>query len=431
MAVQPALLFGALSALFSAITGYCLSLEGGYAQKTLSYHQYAGIVTTLFAFLLLYLRVNRSILDMERKRRKPVRFYLFLPLVLVLTLTGHWGGSLTHGEEFITALPFTSSENTVDPITKIQLISKPDEAILYQDVIQPILESKCYSCHSSAKQKGDLRLDKPQLILHGGKDGGVIHPGHADSSSLFTRMMLPLEHEDHMPPNEKPQPSSAELDLIRLWINEGAYFDKRIKDLRQADKAIQFVTLLAESIQDKTWLPKENASEPDESALQRLKDQGAIVLSVGQNTNYIHVNFTNTRNLSSKALEALKPLRDHIVSLRFSYCTFQEPDLAFLSDFDKLTWLFLDHTNVKDESFRSVKEFPGLKYLNVVFTEVSGEGVTRNRFPALEQLFVFESKVTKEQVTKIQLDIPAVKVDTGGISLPTLASDTIIYKKKS
>jgi uncharacterized membrane protein len=430
VAVQPALLFGALSALLSVATGFSIAQEGGYENQTLTYHQYAGITTTLFSFLLLYVRRSRSILDLERRMQKPVRFYFFIPLIVLLAVTGHWGGSLTHGEEFITEFSLYAAQPKADPISKIQFIAQPNEAVLYTDVIQPIFESKCYSCHSSAKQKGDLRLDDPKLILQGGKTGRVIHAGVADSSTLFSRTMLPLEDDDHMPPNEKPQPTSTELDLIRLWLNEGASFDAKIKNLRQSNKAIQSINLLIGSIQSKTWIPKEEVSKASDKSLQNLKGLGAIVLPVAENSNYLHINFTNTRSLSPRAMESLADVKDQIVSLRFSYCTFENPDLKFLNNLDNLTWLFLDHTNVSDTSFQSVNEFRNLKYLNVVFTSVSNQPFLETKFPALEQAFVFQSNVTKEGIDNILQKHPSIKIDTGGLTLPKLASDTIIYKKK-
>ena len=48
------------------------------------------------------------------------------------------------------------------------------EVKVYDSVIQPIFQTKCYSCHSSKKQKGGLRLDKYDLIMKGGKDGKII-----------------------------------------------------------------------------------------------------------------------------------------------------------------------------------------------------------------------------------------------------------------
>ena len=318
VAVQPALVVGALSALFSVVTGLCLAEDGGYDNTALTYHQYSGIVTTAFAFALIFLRRQIGILNYERKIGKPIRFLLFLPLMIALVLAGQFGGSLTHGEEFITGFSFSQGQEKVDPIAKIQLITQPGEAVLYQDVIQPILESKCYSCHSATKQKGDLRLDSPELLLKGGKEGKVIESGAADSSSLFARMMLPLEHDDHMPPNEKPQPSSVELDLIRLWINEGARFDIKLKELHNPQNAIQFVSLLSEGIKKDRWLPQGEISPADEDALANLVAAGAVVLPVGENSNYVQVSFSNVRALPQESVRLLKTVKDQQVYLRMS-----------------------------------------------------------------------------------------------------------------
>lgn len=431
IAVQPALMFGALSATLSVVTGLCLAEEGGYDNDTLSLHKYSAIITTVFSFALFFLRRHRGVLYYERRIRKPIRFYLFIPLVVVLIMAGHFGGSLTHGDEFITEFSFFSQEEKVDPITKIQFIAEPGEAVLYADVIQPILESKCYSCHSSAKQKGDLRLDETEHILRGGKDGKVIEPGIADSSSLFARMMLPLEHDDHMPPNEKPQPSSVELDLIRLWINEGAKFNTKVSALREPKKAIEFVTLLSDGIKKDSWMPKDETSAASENALKKLAEAGVIVLPMGATTNYLQANFTNMREVKKQSVELLKPLKDQLVSIRFSYCSFEENDLKFLNDFPNLTWLYLDHTNITDTSFQSIRALEALRYLNLVFTKVSETSIDTTKFPSLEQIYIFQTGIGGENVSKLQQKNPSLKIDTGGITLPRIASDTIIYRKKS
>lgn len=431
VAVQPALVFGAFAALFSLITGFCLAEEGGYNDDALSYHQYAGIITSVFAFALVILRKRTFILNYERRSRKPIRFFMFIPLMIALVIAGHFGGSLTHGEEFITEFSFADTEIKVDPIAKMQFITQPDEAVLYEDVIQPILESKCYSCHSASKQKGDLRLDIPELMLKGGQEGKVIEAGAADSSSLFARMMLPLEHDDHMPPNEKPQPSSVELDLIRLWINEGADFDAKVKSLHERARAVEFVNLLTQVVRKESWLPQDEVSPADENALKKLKDAGALVLPIAANSNYLQVSFSNARSISKESIGLLKPVRDQIVSLRLSYCSLQTNDLKFVEDLDNLTWLYLDHSNVNDSSFHSLTTAPDLKFLNLVFTSVTEQAINRDKFPKLEQLFTFQTNIHSSGARVIQDKMPGLKIDTGGVALPRIASDTIIYRKKS
>ncbi|NIP96201.1 MAG: hypothetical protein GWO24_23320, partial [Akkermansiaceae bacterium] len=63
---------------------------------------------------------------------------------------GHWGGSLTHGEDYLTAylpeaLGGEAKPEPVDPGTK-------EDAAIFGRVIQPVLQKKCVDCHNPAKQ---------------------------------------------------------------------------------------------------------------------------------------------------------------------------------------------------------------------------------------------------------------------------------------
>ena len=119
----------------------------------------------------------------------------------MITVTGHLGGSLTHGSTYLTEGLQSGAEQgaAIKPIPNIQ------EAVVYTDVVQPLLEAKCYSCHGASKQKGKLRLDQQEFILKGGKSGQTMEPGNADESEMIKRMLLPVDNEDHMPPKEKSQ----------------------------------------------------------------------------------------------------------------------------------------------------------------------------------------------------------------------------------
>src|SRR5688572_28924905 len=82
------------------------------------------------------------------------------------------------------------------------------------------------------------------FILKGGKSGAAIVPGKAEESELIKRILLPLSDEDHMAPKEKPQLTANEVSLLKWWVDNGADFKKKFKDLPQtpAIKAV-FVSL--------------------------------------------------------------------------------------------------------------------------------------------------------------------------------------------
>jgi hypothetical protein len=72
-----------------------------------------------------------------------------------------------------------------------------------------VLAKYCVSCHSAEKSKGDLRLDTFEMITKGGEAGAALVAGDAKKSPLVARLLLPADHDDHMPPDGKPQPTAG------------------------------------------------------------------------------------------------------------------------------------------------------------------------------------------------------------------------------
>lgn len=94
----------------------------------------------------------------------------------------------------------------------------------YEREIRPILERRCYSCHSRLQQKGGLRLDAGALIHRGGKEGPVLSAGNAVQSTLLQRL-ISTDDDERMPPEGKPLPAD-QIALIRAWIEGGAVYPK-------------------------------------------------------------------------------------------------------------------------------------------------------------------------------------------------------------
>src|ERR1035441_2414105 len=86
-------------------------------------------------------------------------------------------------------------------------------------LIQPILQRRCVACHGPEKKKADLSLESYKAMLKGGKDGPVLIASKAFDSPMIQRLLLPMNDEDHMPPEGKPQPTLAEIDRKSTRLN--------------------------------------------------------------------------------------------------------------------------------------------------------------------------------------------------------------------
>jgi mono/diheme cytochrome c family protein len=86
--------------------------------------------------------------------------------------------------------------------------------------VRPILAARCYSCHGPALQQNGLRLDSLAAVLKGSANGSVVIPGDSEKSPMVRRI-LGLDRPQ-MPYGGPPLPT-ADVELIRKWIDQGAH----------------------------------------------------------------------------------------------------------------------------------------------------------------------------------------------------------------
>src|SRR5215217_1884075 len=225
--VNALIVAGAISAVISVVLGLLLYQQGDYSGEVLSIHQWTGIGTAfLGAATLLFLYLIRR--KQQTGYIKIYRFSLFLTAIGV-SVAGHFGASLTHGSDFLSAaLPwskdYTPKGNDNFSLASFQndttKLSKQQEAELNTEV-RAILAHNCYKCHGAEKVKGDLRLDGKHMAFKGGENGPVIVSGNAEESELYRRINLPADHKDVMPSKGKKLPEK-DIATIRFWIAKGA-----------------------------------------------------------------------------------------------------------------------------------------------------------------------------------------------------------------
>lgn len=412
-----ALFWGMLSAIASCISGYFLSRGDDYDQQLVTAHQWFGIsvaAVSLLAYLLY-------------KKKNSFGKWIILLLVILIVVTGHLGGSLTHGSDYLTK---AFSGVAGDMADERKDIPDVQEAAVYADIIQPLFHRKCYTCHNATKKKGGLRLDKPELILKGGKDGVVIKPGNADESDMVKRLLLPRNHEDHMPPKEKPQLKETEIALLHWWISTGASFDKKTKELEQPEKLKP--ALLALQKEEKKILadiPESPVEKGNDNAIQKLKQRGIVIIPVAQNSHYLMANFVTADSITDKDLDLLLPLKKQLVWLKLSSKKITDEGLKTIRQLNNLTRLQLDNTLITDKGLISLQSLTSLQYLNLVATKITAQGVVELKgLPKLQSVYLYKTNITGAEWTQLKNNFPKTLIDSGGYVVPVLESDTTEVK---
>jgi uncharacterized membrane protein len=425
--LQPAiniiLLLGMISAIASCITGFILSQTGDYEEEMISWHQWMGISVAILSIVIYYFRRKSYLREWQ---------WLFAPfLVLLIFITGHLGGSLTHGSDYLSS-PLKDLAGDSEVVAKITPIPNVQEAIVYTNIIMPIFQSKCYGCHGKSKQKGKLRLDQPEWIMKGGKDGSVIIPGNSAKSELVKRIMLPREEEHHMAPKEKPQLTSQQKALVSWWIDNGADFTKKVKDIQQPEKIKPVLLALQKGNEERKTLsdiPETPVEKGDAGAINKLRKSGVLVQPVSAGSNYLEANFINTVGPADSMINLLPDLKNQMVRLKLSGIKLSNREISSISRCSNIRRLELDHTGITDSGLVYLLPMEQLQSLNLVGTPVTADGLLKlKKLNHLQYIYLYQTKVSKSDWTRVANDFPRVTLDSGGYTIPFIAMDTVIVK---
>jgi formylglycine-generating enzyme required for sulfatase activity len=108
--------------------------------------------------------------------------------------------------------------------------SRAADEVDFARSIQPLLETRCVSCHREAHADGGLRLDTQEAALAGGDGGPGLVAGKPDESGLLARVVLPDDDDLRMPPaRQSGRLPEAQIALLRRWIEQGAPWPADLK----------------------------------------------------------------------------------------------------------------------------------------------------------------------------------------------------------
>jgi len=421
-AIPVILLAGSCTAFASCITGYLLSISDDYDKSLVSWHMWMGIGVALVS-LMLYAKEKNPAFAINKKM-------LSLGLLVLLMITGHLGGSLTHGSDYLTKPFMQMLQNDSAISTAIKPIANVPEAVAYTDIISPILESKCYGCHNANKQKGGLRMDEINLLMKGGKNGKIIEPGNADASEMIKRLLLPTDDDHHMPPKEKPQLTESQIALLHWWITNNADPKKKVKDLVQTEKITPLLMALQTSVVEqkpRTDIPAMAIEKADDKIIEQLKARNIMVLPVAQNTNYLMANFVTDSVVDKTDLQLLVQLKPQLIWLKINNTNIADDALASLAQLTSLTKLDLSNTFISDKGLAFLNANIHLQTLNLVGTKITATGIVALKgLNQLQSLYLYKSGFDSKNLAALKVIFPKTTIDTGGYQVPLLSTDTML-----
>lgn len=406
---------GAISAALAVIFGYLLSLSGDYDAGTLFWHKWSGIAVLVFSTACYFL-----------SKKRPDDLYIPKWALIILATgtmiyTGHLGGNLTHGKTYLLEYapnPVRSLAGLppkTEPRPKVTVL---DSAEVYLDLISPMMNSKCTSCHNNGKKKADLLLTSYSNMMKGGENGEILIPGDVEASELFRRITLPEEHDDFMPSEGKRPLTEQEVAIIEWWIALGAPSEGRIPELDSEKK----ITALVNNYLglDKNNLLNKEILPADKLIIDSLRNQGFVINRLMKDNYFLDANFSlSERDLTDVDLDLLLGVKEQLIWLDLSSSGVKDDHLEKIGQFESLVKIDLSGNEISDTGIQSLEKLTNLESLNLYNTKVSN-GLLKilPKLTRLQRLYLWETNLSKETVKILKEKNQSLKVINQRIDIP-------------
>jgi uncharacterized membrane protein len=401
----------ALSAVLTAVLGYLHFAEGGFDGPSASAHRLYGSVTAIAAVAAWRLAARTS-------RPNALRLATGIALLALVSITGHYGGHLTHGTTYLVEYAPRYLRSWLGAPERRPRPASVAAADPYLDVVQPLLEQRCGTCHNEQKREGGFSIATYDSTLVGGDTARAVVPGDLDASELIYRITLPPDDEAVMPAEGKTPPSQAQIEILRWWIGAGAPHDTTVGTLGVGADVEQ---LLAAEL----GLGAPNAADgdvahssvrADPALVQGLFEAGFVARAVSQDDGRLVVSVSSPgAPLSAQSLAVLATAAPLIVDLNLADTDLDDDELASLGALPVVTHLRLARNRLTDAGLGAVAALPALEHLNLygnadvtdaALGVLAGAG-------SLRELYAWQTAVTAAGAARLREQRPDLTVDLG------------------
>lgn len=382
--------WASITGVFSIISGFFQYQNGGYLWETVQNHFIAGVLTIILSFSFYLKLIENSIF-----KSIPRKLFTIANSV-ILILTGHLGGNITHGEEHLVE-PINNliGINEEEPLT-VKYYEDFKDKPLFSSVIQPIIDQKCVKCHNSKKSNGKLRMHNTKEFMKGGKSGSIINNDTPEISEMYIRIHLPKEEKKHMPPKSVKQLTRQEISLISIWIENGSSFEKSIKDFKLEENIINYFFDT-----EKPFFPMVKVSAPDDESIRKIRENKIIINPLNKNSNFLKVSSINNLDFNNDDISLLSDIKKNVVSLDLSDSKITDSIFSQLKYFANLTVLKLNNTTITGKKINQLVELKNLKRIYLVNTNFKDEYINvLTQFRSLQNVYLYNERNISQNINR-------------------------------
>ena len=381
------------SSVLTTILGLLIAETGHYIDENLSMHKIFGLSLTGITFISWFLRLSifSNLFSSSLKTLSNVI------VVVLLTLTGHYGGNLTHGETYLVDYaPEQIKELVVNKNKNIEL--EIDSVKIYNDLIQPIFNQKCVSCHNKEISRGNLNMDSYSNLLKGGSSGNPINKSDPRKSLLIKRITMPTSELKYMPPDGEPV-SFDEIKTLIWWINNFDKSNQNLASLKVEDDIKESLEILYSlNFKEKQWFEKIIVEKLDESLIQNIDNTTFQIKYISDDKKFLSVKYLK-KNASINDIEKLQKISNNITYLTAKSSNLSNDIIKSISNFKNIVKLEIQDNNIDDESIEILQSLNNLEILNIHNTKITNRAIeSLKNFKNLKRAYVWGTSISKNEV---------------------------------
>jgi uncharacterized membrane protein len=397
------LLVSAFTAAFTALMGLFLSKEDGYDADALQWHKWSGISIAIITSL--WYAYKEKI-----KNSKGLNTSVAVISLAAIIFTGHQGAEISHGQNYLLApvLPEKQEQKVL-----------MENAIVYANMVQPILKTKCYSCHNTSKAKGQLVMETEELLLKGGKNGKLWDSTAAGYGLLLSRLHLPVDAKKHMPPTGKPQLTEQETQILYSWIKSGANFKTKVMDLAATDTLLLIANAIFNTIETDDY----DFAAADEKKVKNLNTNYRNVAPLAKASPALGAEFFSAQSYLPEQLKELLTVKEQVVSLSLNKMPVKDEEIKTISQFSNLRKLNLSFTNITGTTLNELSKLKELRQLSLSGTAIKKDDILKlSSLKKLSHLFIWNTALTETDITALKNAMKDIAFEKG------FKGDTTILK---
>ena len=407
--------------LLAVATGTMLAYGEGANEPLVQDHMRNGVWLAMGMVMLGVLRTLPS---------RGTYYLVLIATGALMFLTSHQGGSITHGRDFLT-------EYAPEPLRRLLGLEVEEEVqairvedlVVFDHLVQPIMEQNCVSCHNPDKLKGELNLETFAGHLAGGELGPAVVPFDVDASELLFRVTLPDDDEEFMPPDEKPPLTDDEIGLLAWWIEQGASVDQTVGALgpipTQVDDYV--MTVFEQMITPEERERLVEAQRELYATLAAIRaEHGILIQPIEAGADEFTIETHAVRKAFDDAmLHRLEPYARSFVAADLSGTRLTDDGVSSLSKFVRLQTLNLSRTELVGSTLGQLSVLPDLGSLNLYGATLDTAAVDQLvQLTQLKQLFLSQTPLEDaETLERLRQALPDCDVQATAEINPLTEAD--------